>query len=120
MENFNIAEGCVIDEDSGEILSDSCYFAAAVQNTAISSLASYQYTDLVSVFCDDEYFPHNHDTTNRQNDKCLDDNGDPMSTWATILGHTDFAYGQHGGGYVESTIPEFSVFREASASFQYD
>jgi len=118
-EESRILEGCDIDDETGEIVSDSCFFAANTQNTALASMGSYGYTDLVSVFCDDEYFPHNHDVTNKHNDMCLDETRDwePMSTWTTILRHTDFDYGHNGGIYVESTVPNFSVYHASSAKF---
>ena len=82
-------------------------------------MGSYQYTDLVTVFCDDEYFPHNHDAQNKHNAMCLDETRDyePMSTWTTILKHTDFDYGHNGGIYVDSTVPSFSVVKASNAKF---
>ena len=69
-EQSQIVEGCDIDDETGEITSDSCFFAADLQNTAVTSMGSYQYTDMTTVFCDDEYFPHNHDVENKHNDMC--------------------------------------------------
>jgi hypothetical protein len=120
-EESRIVEGCDtdIDEETGEIVSDSCFFAANSQNEAFSSMGSYQYTDLVSVFCDHEYFQHNHVAVNKHNNMCLDETRDwePMSTWTTILKHTDFDYGHNEGGYVDSTVPSFIVYKQPSAKF---
>merc|ERR1719187_2386139 len=55
----------------------------------MASMGSYHYTDMVAVFCDDDFFPHNHDVTN---------------------GHND-------GGYVESTVPDFKVYSAGNANF---
>jgi len=118
-EQSHIVEGCDIDDETGEIISDSCFFSANLENNAVTSMGSYHYTDLVSVFCDDEYFPHNHDAQNKHNAMCLDETRDyePMSTWTTILKHTDFDYGHNGGIYVDSTVPSFSVVRASNAKF---
>jgi len=120
-EYSRIAEGCEIDQETGEITSDSCFFAADNhQNLTYSSMGSYQYTDLVTVFCDDSgYFPHNDDVDNRHNHMCIDEtrNWEPMSTKETILKHYDFAYGHNQPQYVQSTVPNFSVYKASHAKF---
>jgi len=111
--------GCDFDEQTGMVLTDSCFFAADRQNFGLSSMGSYQYTDMVTVFCDEDLFPHNHDTTNKQNLQCLDEarGWEPMSTFQTILKHVDYQNGHNPGGYVESTVPEFTVVHSSNSKF---
>merc|ERR1711915_95556 len=89
-------------------LENCMYISVADQDLILSSLMGFSQIPLNTVFCDDEYFPHEDQHPSMHNDLC-----DQQSTFGVVLKHYDFLYGHNEPSFVEDTDPILKIWKQA-------